>query len=416
MKGLGDDICIRVQNLSKRFEIYARPMDMVLEMLTGRPRHNERWALRGISAEIRWGEVVGIMGRNGAGKSTLLKILAGTLNKTEGSVEVKGRVSSILELGTGFHPEYSGRENVLMGGLCLGMSRVEVNSKLDWIIDFSELRSVIDQPLKTYSTGMQARLAFSTAVSVDPQILLVDEALAVGDVRFQRKCFAKFEEFREAGCAILFVSHTPATINAVCSRAIYLHEGKVAAEGEPRLVTSLYLKDVLSSGQTIGTGGSPTAQERDRELRYGTQEATFVDIGILNGSGERVTLLETGERYTIVCKLACRRDSIEHVNVGVSLRTVQGVELVGVNPISQGLPSPSLKRGDVLEVRVQVTMWLAPGDYFLTVGAWSAREGAHYDRRVDAVHFTVGGDCGLVFGSVVNLEAKYEMDVQPISP
>jgi homopolymeric O-antigen transport system ATP-binding protein len=420
----GGNIAIQVRDLSKRYEIYRHPADMLLEMVTRRPRHREFWALQAVSFDVHRGEVVGIIGRNGAGKSTLLKILTGTLEKTAGTVEVHGRISSILELGTGFHPEYTGRENVYMGGLCLGMSRREIDGKMGWIIDFSELASVIDQPLKTYSTGMQARLAFSTAVCVEPDLLIVDEALSVGDVRFQRKCFGQFEQFRRSGHTILFVTHTPEIINAVCTRALYVHKGHIVADGLPKVVTGVYLKDLFGDTQEVG---SPQPAEQDSQpvqptgdgdppcaqFRYGNGGATFTEIGIRDAAQRRVTTLVTGASYCLFATLRCNRDFIDDLNVGVSIRTVHGVELFGVNPVSKKIATPPLRGGDILDVRVDVTMWLAPGDYFMTVGAWGFKEESHYDRRVDVIHFTVHGDCGTLGGSVVNLEPHYQMAVIP---
>jgi ABC-type polysaccharide/polyol phosphate transport system ATPase subunit len=273
------EISVRVSGLSKMFKLYARPADMFWELLTGKAKYKPFWALKDISFEVYRGQVVGIMGRNGAGKSTLLKIITGKLDATEGSVQVKGRISSILELGTGFNAEYSGRENIYLGGLMVGLTREEILSKMDWIIRFSELENFIDQPFKTYSSGMQARLTFSTAVCVDPDILIVDEALSVGDARFQRKSFGKIEEFRNAGRTILLVSHDTNTISTFCNHAILLESGKVFEQGEPQHISKVYYSMLFPSKPTLSTSDE-VPDDQDTEIEITLDNSKFVpEIG-----------------------------------------------------------------------------------------------------------------------------------------
>jgi ABC-type polysaccharide/polyol phosphate transport system ATPase subunit len=231
---------IRVSGISKAYKIYGKNSDLLREVLTGRLRHSEHWALKDVSFDVARGSVVGIVGPNGSGKSTLLKIIAGLLDATEGSVEVHGKISAILELGTGFHPDFTGRQNIITGGMCLGMTRQQIEDKAQWIIDFSELESVIDQPFRTYSSGMQARLTFSTAVSIDPDILIIDEALAAGDSYFVAKCFKRIREICASGATVLFVSHGTGQVAQMCNEAIWIENGIVREIGNAREVTKNY--------------------------------------------------------------------------------------------------------------------------------------------------------------------------------
>jgi lipopolysaccharide transport system ATP-binding protein len=408
---------ISVRDLSKRFELYARPADMLWEALTGRPRHRETWVLSNVGFDIANGEAVGIVGRNGAGKSTLLKILTGTLERTSGTVEVMGRIAAILELGTGFHSDYTGRENILVGGLYLGMSRSEIQSKLDWIIDFSELRSFIDQPLKTYSTGMQARLAYSTAASVQPDILIVDEALSVGDAKFQRKCYRHMESLRAEGRTILFVSHDPRPITGFCDRALLLEQGQVIADGQPRSVLNEYnrlLFNEAASTSGIAHGckylgprngaGLDGASNAPQESRAGDGRAEVREVALVDQLGQTLPTLETGGAYRVMFRVYLH-ETVSEIGFGFRIHTVHGVEVYGANTAVLGVKVPAGTVGDVYEVEFAIRVWLAPGRYFLTVSAARNSE-EMYDRRADVLEFAVAGDFRGYTTSLANLDAQ----------
>jgi len=377
--GIPDRTALRVENLSKMYKIYANPRDIIKEMIFQKPQHREFWALQDVSFEVTKGQVVGVVGRNGAGKSTLLKILACTLDKTSGVVEVNGRISAILELGTGFNPEYTGRENIFMGCTYQGMSRQEIDRKMDQIIEFSELQDVIDQKFRTYSSGMQARLTFSTAMSVDPDIFIIDEALAAGDALFQEKCYRRIREIAESGATVFFVTHALSTIYSLCDEAMLFSKGKLLLEDEPRVVGYAYEKLLADERNTAyrsngnnnslyTVGGSPDQSWEillDGE-KQPTSKAVLQSFVILNQDNVPVSILSHGETYSIRIMLYCF-ESINDMSVSFRIEQPSGVVVYGLSStFCDTLISG--QAGESITVEFSLPCWLQSGSYLIGGG------------------------------------------------
>jgi lipopolysaccharide transport system ATP-binding protein len=388
----GAELAIRVRDLSKVYRLYDRPADVFWELLTRRPRHKEFWALRDISFDVNRGEVVGVIGRNGAGKSTLLKILAGTLDRTTGTVEIRGKISAILELGTGFHPEYTGRENVFMGGMCLGMSRAEVESKLGWIIDFSELAEVIDRPFKTYSSGMKGRLTFATAISVNPDIFIVDEALATGDNFFVSKCLRRIKEICESGATVFFVSHSTDLVKRLCHRALYIDKGRLLNIGDAREVCSLY--DVLQLELASEVNDRQSARQG---MKIESPAVAILDVKPLGPGGKPSFAFFQHDPLMLAVTLECREPV---VNPAVWVRFTRSD---GIVPTSWLSHEPELNDLGVLAPgrhTLLVTaddLLLGDGQYLLTVALFPEK------RAEDSAFYT---DPLCMWERVVQIEVR----------
>ncbi len=393
--------------VSKAYEVHDARSNILSLALFGSARTHQREALRDVSFHIRRGECIGLVGQNGAGKSTLLKLIAGTLQPTSGRIDIRGRVSAILELGTGFHPSRSGRDNVVASGLVLGMTRDEITARFDSIVAFAELADWIDEPVRTYSTGMMMRLAFAVATAITPDILIVDEAISVGDAKFQRKCFGRFEQMRAAGTTILLVTHTAQLIEMICDRGLYLVNGRLAADGSPKAVVARYLEDMF------GPPESAQAVERTsetQEQRYGNGGVDIHTVELEDEQGRSIQSVVPGQRCRLRVGLkVLQAEDIHGLNVGVAITTKEGVRLFAINPTLAKQLFPVMRSGDEATVIVNMEMNLGVGDFFISVGARSVQVEGHFDRRVDVRHFSVRGDYALS-QCLVDLKASYVIE------
>lgn len=467
-----DEIAIRVENLSKCFHIYDRPRDRLKQAILPRLRSligrgtacyfREFWALQGIDLEIHRGETVGIVGRNGSGKSTLLQTIYGTLEPTAGSVDIQGRVAALLELGAGFNPEFSGRENVYMNATVLGLEQQEIHDRFEDIAAFADIGDFIEQPVKHYSSGMYSRLAFAIAINVDPDILIVDEALAVGDETFQRKCFARMEEIKRNGGTILFVSHASTSIVNLCDRAILLHGGRNLYMGLPKSVIGWYQKlmnapdysdEICDEIASLGYSGDAepnavecetgSAQAPSDELQlesavrdslaarageavaevagydpdlvsesrmvYKPNGAEISNPRIESLDGRIVNLLRNGQRYRVCYEVRFRRDC-DRVRFRCMLKTTMGLELGGGTYPELLQNGIAVILGQVARISLEFTSNLNPGTYFVNCGLSEHNHSLH--RIIDAITFKVLlTDDSFSFGIVdFGYQSKIEFD------
>lgn len=408
---------IAVRGLGKRYEIYAQPRDRLLQSLfRGRRQFfQEFWALADVSFDIQRGETVGIIGRNGSGKSTLLQLIAGTLTPTTGTVDVRGRVAALLELGSGFNPEFSGRENVFTNGAILGLARSEIEARLPAIVAFSGLEEFIDRPVKTYSSGMLMRLAFSVAVNVEPDVLIVDEALAVGDTAFQLKCIERLEQLTQSGVTLLFVSHDTALVKTFCRRALYLERGRLKAEGRPDVVTELYALDIR---QAEGAqSGKPVALKpfvgAGDGIAFGTGEGRIV-AAAFRGTGTTHASSTWGDDLVFDVDVEFSAD-VAQPCLSVIVHDRQSRELGGAYfPIGTAEAAGGIRRA---VLRCGLHARLGAGPYSITLRLENRRSGQlafPIDKQVAALVFDVEQpDRGAYFALV---DLRLTCDPVPVGP
>jgi ABC-type polysaccharide/polyol phosphate transport system ATPase subunit len=413
---------VSAQNISKLYQIYNRPVDRLREALGfGRRRlHQDFWALRDVNLTIEKGETLGIVGPNGCGKSTLLQVLCGILQPTTGRVVRQGRVAALLELGAGFNPEFSGRENVYINGEIMGLGRAHIDRAFPSIERFAGIGEFIDRPVKTYSTGMYVRLAFSTAIHVNPDILVVDEALAVGDAVFANRCIRKFEELQQQGVTVIFVSHDLGLVKQISSRAIFLLDGRIQAEGSPADVINRYVGTVLERQKALGEvdlrsqqaeGPEPALGGADGSLpyshRHGDRAAEIMEVELLGADGCPARTIESGQPARVRLRAKFHAEQPEPM-AGMLIRTRTGMDAFGTNSKLEAAAPGPCKPGDTLEVEFAFECWLAPQEYTLTV-AVQHPDGHSHDWLDDVITFRVLDPRRLA--GVANLHPKVQCRV-----
>lgn len=416
---------IQVKDLTKMYKLYDKPSDRLKEALglTRKKLYKEHYALHDVNFDIYEGECVGIIGTNGSGKSTILKIITGVLTPTAGEVKVDGRISALLELGAGFNMEYSGLENVYLNGTMIGFSKEEIDARLNDILEFADIGDFIHQPVKTYSSGMFVRLAFSVAINIDPEILIVDEALSVGDVFFQAKCYHKFEEFKKMGKTIIFVSHDLSSVSKYCDRVVLLNQGVKLGEGSPKemiddykrvLVGQYELPESKSESSLLNDEQIQVAvqkkaakQDTSKLLEYGTKEAVIEQFYMTDDRGTESKSIIKGSEFTIHMKVRFMADLPAPI-FAFSIKTVKGTEITGTNTMFEKTFLESVKAGAVKDITFTQKMSLQGGEYLLSFGVtgYDGNDFQVYHRLYDALDLTVISD--------KNTVGFYDMDSKVI--
>ena len=411
---------ITVKDVTKIYKLYDKPIDRLKEALNPfhKEYHKKFYALNNLSFEVKKGETVGIIGTNGSGKSTILKIITGVLTPTTGEVEVNGVISALLELGAGFNMDYTGIENIYMNGTMMGFSKKEMDAKLQEILDFADIGDFVYQPVKTYSSGMFVRLAFALAINVEPEILIVDEALSVGDVFFQSKCYRRMEEIRQKGTTILMVTHDMGSIIKYCDKVVLLNKGNFVAEGAPGHMVDLYKKifagqmESLEDAKDVDSDFSGETAEKEQKEKayqvphgklmkdsltingnrteYGDGRAEIYDLGLFDQRGNLTNLLLKGEEFTIKEKIRFAAP-IQSPIFTYTIKDKKGTDLTGTNTMFEGTDIKPVKAGDEYEVSFTQKMTLQGGEYLLSMSCTGFEQGEHtvYHRLYDVANITV---------------------------
>lgn len=408
------EYAIRVKNVSKMYKLYGRNRDRIIDAfgLSKKPRYQEHFALDHLSFDIEKGETVGIIGTNGAGKSTILKIITGVLNPSDGDVEINGRISALLELGAGFNPEYTGIENIYLNGTMMGFSKEEVQDRMDSILSFADIGDFVYQPVKTYSSGMFVRLAFAVAINIDPEILIVDEALSVGDVFFQAKCYNKFDEFKKMGKTILFVSHDLGSISKYCDRVVLLNKGNKLAEGAPKDMIDLYKKVLVHQldpeeamqeeadevpEETVADANQPLWKENfeinPNLNEYGSGQAEIFDFAIEDNKKELTSTIEKGSKFRIKYKIRFY-ETIQNPIFTFTFKNVQGTAITGTNTMYEKVNIGEVHPQEEYLCVFEQDMNLQGGNYLLSISCTGYKDGEFqvYHRLYDVISITVISD------------------------
>ena len=387
---------IEVNGVHKIYKLYNRRSDRLKDAL-GLWRkdklYSENHALDGVSFKVGKGETVGIIGTNGSGKSTILKIITGVITPTSGEVKVNGRISALLELGAGFNLEYNGVENVYLNGTMMGYSDKEIEEKLPAILEFADIGEYVYQPVKTYSSGMFVRLAFALAINIDPEILIVDEALSVGDVFFQAKCFHKFEEFKKAGKTIVFVSHDLSSIAKYCDRVVLLNKGKLLGDGGTKEMIDAYKQVLVGLYGDQSSNGGRRNTEGDVALDYGNGQAHIEEIYVTDDKGRRISAILKGTEFAVHMRVSFKED-IEAPIFAWSVKDVKGTEICGTNTMIEKAWMEPVKAGEEKNICFTQTMQLQGGEYLLSFGVTGFKNGCFevYHRLYDAINISCVSD------------------------